>query len=85
MACHSIVIQQNCYRKIQKALKTHGTFNLCHSFSTSADNPKFVAKFLACWYPLKRVLATSNDELHIAIFDNTSGNIAAKAGECLSN
>lgn len=44
----NIELEGNIYRKIQKARKTQGTFNRCHSFSTNADNPKFVAKFLAC-------------------------------------
>lgn len=33
----------------QNARRTHGTFSRCHSFSTSADSPKLVAKILACW------------------------------------
>lgn len=36
------------YRIVQNARSTHGTFKRCHSFSTSADKPKLVAKFFAC-------------------------------------
>lgn len=72
------------YRMVQKARNTHGTFNRCHSFSTNADNPKFVAKFFACSYPFNNVLIISNDELHRAIFDKANGIIAANAGECFN-
>lgn len=72
------------YRIVQNALRTHGTFKRCHSFSTSADNPKLVAKFFACSKPLCNVLMISNDDDHNAIFDRANGMIAANAGECLS-
>lgn len=31
----------NCWesRKIENVLRTHGTFNLCHSFSSKAERP----------------------------------------------
>lgn len=72
----------NFYLIVQNARKTHGTFSRCHSFSTSADSPKLVAKFFACSNPFNSVLMMSNDELHKAIFDKANGIIAANAGEC---
>lgn len=65
---------------VQNARNTQGTFNLCHSFSTRADNPKFSAKLTACLYPLISVLKISIEALHIAIFDSTSGKTAANVG-----